>query len=255
MKFKRICYIFGLVVLVLPLLARAQQVTVSAAISLKEALTDIAGEYQKKTGDRVQLNFGASGILANQIEAGAPVDLFISAAIEPVEKLSRAKLNEGGPRIVVRNRLVLIVPPGSSDIKSWDDLPGARRVSIGDPKVVPAGRYAAEVLRKKKLLKKLEGKLVYGANVRQVLAYVERGEVEAGLVYSTDAEQAGKKVSVIATAETNTHEPIEYPALIVKNGNRAAARKFLDFLFLDSSQKIFARFGFETDPMNKGKGA
>jgi molybdate transport system substrate-binding protein len=232
--------------------ALAQNLTVSAAISLKDAMNAEAKEYQKQGGDAVRLNFGASGDLANQIIAGAPVDLFISAGKEQIEQLQRAKVVEGKPVVIVKNEVVLIAPTGS-EIHSWQQLGGkglkgeksVKRIAIGDPKSVPAGQYATEVFAHLGLTDQVGGKIIYASNVRQVLAYVERGEVDAGVVYATDAKQAGAKVRVVAVAPAGSHEAIEYPVVMIRGGHGEKARKFLGFLKSEMGQKMLTRYGFE----------
>jgi molybdate transport system substrate-binding protein len=202
-------------------------------------------EYQKHGGDTIRLNFGASGDLANQIIAGAPVDLFISAGSEQIAQLSRANRIDRNASVLACNELVLVVPADVSDgPTSWQDLIHYKRIAIGDPKSVPAGKYATEVFAHMKLSEQLSGKIIYGSNVRQVLAYVERGEVDAGVVYSTDARQAGSHVHVAAVAPDGSHEPIQYPAVIVRDGNKPAAEKFLGFLFTPTGQEILLHYGF-----------
>ena len=222
----------------------AREVTVAAAISLKEALTACATEFEKESKTRVNFSFGGSGELAAQIEQGAPIDLFISAAQDQIDQLDRAKVIDGSKRVVVaRNRMVLIVPAGSNEISGFADLRNARRIAIGQPKTVPAGKYASQVLERVDSIDR--ERLVYGTNVRQVLDYVERGEVSAGLVYQTDAMIAGDKVRVVAMADQSWHEPIVYPAVIVPGGRSpAAAEAFLRFLRSDAGQKILERNGF-----------
>lgn len=238
-------WILAILFCCLPALVLGQDVTVSAAISLKETIGQVADQYQKEAGKMVRLNFGASGDLANQIVAGAPVDLFISAGREQIGQLQRAKLVDGKPVVIARNQLVLIAPMDSHEPREWNDLPGLTHICVGDPKSVPAGKYAMQVLDHFALAPKLAGKLIYAANVRQVLAYVERGEVDAGLVYSTDAKQGGIKVRIVATAPENSHEPIEYPAVKIVGGHPKAAEAFLKFLTAPDAQKILQRYGFE----------
>jgi molybdate transport system substrate-binding protein len=224
--------------------AQGQTITVSAAISLKDAITVVVEQYQKQTGEAVRLNYGASGDLANQIIAGAPVDLFISAGKAQIKQLEDAKLVDGTPTVLMHNELVLIVPSDQASPQSWKDLANAKRIAIGDPKSVPAGQYAAEVFRHLGLSEQVKDKLVYGANVRQVLTYVERGEVDAGVVYATDARQAGAKVRVATVAPQGSHELIEYLAVLLRSGDSRGAEAFLKYLTSDPGQQIFIRFGF-----------
>jgi molybdate transport system substrate-binding protein len=226
----------------------AGQVTVSAAISLKESLTEIAGLYQGDTGTSADLNFGASGTLAAQIQHGAPVDLFISASNKEANDLAGLGLvDPASKRVIVRNELVLIVPKDfPNPPASLNDLVQDRfhHVAIGEPKVVPAGKYAMETLKSLGLDEKLAAKLIMGENVRQVLSYVVRAEAEAGLVYATDAKEAGDQVKVALTVDDATHEPIVYPAVIVKSGNHDEAEKFMDYLRGDKARAVFAKHGF-----------
>jgi molybdate transport system substrate-binding protein len=224
------------------------QVNVSAAISLKEALTDIASLYQADTSNHADLNFGASGTLAAQIKQGAPVDLFISAGNKEVNALVAAKLVDPATRqVVAGNRLVLIVPRDFANPPAkFEDLLSDRfrHIAIGEPKVVPAGQYAMQTLKSAGLDEKLSSKLIMAENVRQVLLYVMRGEAEAGLVYATDAAAAGDAVRVAIQADDSAHDPIVYPAVIVQSGHYSAARQFLKYLDSDKACHIFLAHGF-----------
>lgn len=238
-----------LVVLGLAASAHAETIRVGAAVSLKEALGEIAKTYESDTGDSVTFVFGSSGQILQQIKSGAPIDAFVSAANKQVDELiATGQLDAATRRDVAGNTLVLIVPAdGPAGIASFDDLakPGVGRFAIGEPKTVPAGQYAEQALTFLKLLGPLKSKLVYGANVRQVLSYVERGEVAAGLVYATDAKEAAGKVRVVATVDAAAHDPIVYPAAVVKKSDRAvAARKFLDHLGSEKARAVLAAKGF-----------
>jgi len=228
--------------------ALAESITISAAISLKESIVQVGKAFEKRTGQAVQFNFGASGPLAAQIESGAPVDGFISAANLQVDQLVRkGKADASTRRLVVQNEIVLIVPAASrTQMGGFADLghpPG--KIAIGQPKSVPAGQYAMQTLEKLGLSSALADKIVYGANVRQVLDYVVRNEVDAGIVYSTDAKQVGDTVRVIASADPSTHEPIEYPGIVISGAaHPAEAKKFLDFLADDEARAIFTAAGF-----------
>ncbi|MBC8105968.1 MAG: molybdate ABC transporter substrate-binding protein [Anaerolineae bacterium] len=227
--------------------ARAQEVTVAAAISLKESLTQCAAEFEKDSKTHIRFSFGGSGELATQIEQGAPIDLFISAAQDQIDQLAKAKVVEPSSHVIVaRNRLVLIVPAlAKNPPAGFDELQdGSKvtRIAIGNPKTVPAGKYASQVISRLKQMNKQ--RLIYAMNVRQVLDYVERGEVSAGIVYQTDA-LANTKVKVVATADESLHDPIVYPAVVIKNGaNATAAGEFLKFLQSERAQKIFEGNGF-----------
>ena len=228
--------------------ARAETVTVSAAISLKESMEQIGRAYEATTGDVVRFNFDASGRLAQQVRQGAPVDAFVSAADREVDALAKDKLVDVGTRrTVAGNALVLVVPAdGKGGPTSLADLARTTgKVAVGDPRSVPAGLYAEQTLTNLKLTDAVRPRLVLGQNVRQVLTYVRRGEVEAGLVYATDAKSAGDAVRVVATADADTHDAIEYPAVVVTNSaHAAAAKRFLDHLATPAARAVLQKQGF-----------
>jgi molybdate transport system substrate-binding protein len=232
--------------------ARADEpARVACAISLKEAVTEVAEAYKGEGKGGVEFTFGSSGQLQAQIEYGAPLDAFISAAHKQVDELVSSKRIDGdSKRVIAGNELVLIVPAGAKSPPSgFVDLKDARfkRVAVGEPKTVPAGQYAMQVIRSAGLEERLKGRLVHGANVRQVLDYVERGEVDAGVVYATDAKESGERVRVVARAEGKTHDPIEYPAGVVRDSRRRkAAEQFLDYLSTEKARAMMAKRGFTT---------
>lgn len=240
--------LFSLVLLV-PM-ARAEQLTVCAAVSLKEAMEEVGKTYHKEAGVEVKFVFGASGTLEAQIRNGAPADAFISAADQQVKNLIDRKLaDESSRRVIARNSLVVIVPADRNDVpKDLDALKNQsfKKIAIGDPKIVPAGQYASQALKSAKIDKMIADKIMYGASVRQVLAYVERGEVDAGLVYATDARQARDKVKIAFTIDPSLHDPIEYPAVLLKDAPQPeAARKFIEFLSSEKAQSILKAKGFK----------
>lgn len=223
--------------------------TVSAAISLKDALDEAKQLYTKEHPSvMIAANYGASGTLQLQIEQGAPVDIFISAAPKQMDALEAKALLLGGTRVdMLRNELVLIVPKDSSlGMASFEDLKRAnvKQVALGEPTTVPAGQYAKEVLTLLGIYDAVNSKAILAKDVRQVLTYVETGNVDAGIVYATDA-QSSSKVKVVATAPPNSHSPIVYPAAVIKDSkNPAAARAFLNFLSAPRGQAIFQKYGF-----------
>ncbi|HKV04710.1 MAG TPA: molybdate ABC transporter substrate-binding protein [Candidatus Acidoferrales bacterium] len=223
--------------------------TVSAAISLKDALDEAKRLY---IADRpkvsVAINYGASGTLQLQIEQGAPVDVFLSAAPKQMDALDKkGLLLEGTRRDFLRNGVVLIVPKNAAlNVSSFQDLtqPNVSRVALGEPTTVPAGQYAMEVLTSLGIYKAVSSKAILAKDVRQVLTYVETGNVDAGFVYSTDALSSAK-VRVVAQAPGNSHAPVIYPAAVVKaTKNASAARAFLDFLSGPRGRAIFQKYGF-----------
>lgn len=229
--------------------SRGQELTVSAAASLAGVLTDLARRYEgEKGGVPVKFNLGSSGALARQIAAGAPVDLFISADPIYVDDLVARGLLLPGVDLA-GNELVLVVPAGSGRVRGFKDLAGAgvKRLAMGIPEVVPAGRYGQEVLQHLGLWEQVRTKLVPAKDVRQVLTYVAGGEVDAGLVYATDAA-ANAAVKVVAAAPPGSHKPIVYRAAVVKESPRQTeAARFLDFLGSEEAKAVWRRYGFTAD--------
>ncbi|MGI8786420.1 MAG: molybdate ABC transporter substrate-binding protein [Pyrinomonadaceae bacterium] len=226
-----------------------ENLTVSAAISLKDAFNEIGNSYKSKTNRKIDFNFGASGVLQQQIETGAPVDVFASAGERQMDELAKLDLIDAATRRdFARNALVLIVPQDSkSSVNSFSDLmkTEVRKIAAGNPKTVPAGQYAEESLTKMNLQNAVRSKLILAENVRQVLDYVARGEVDAGIVYATDALTAKENVRVIATADENSHAPILYPLAIIKNSRqKQAAQNFADFINGREGQAILRKYGF-----------
>jgi molybdate transport system substrate-binding protein len=224
--------------------------TVSAAISLKDVLTKLAPDFEKRNAPlKILFNFAASGPLRAQIESGAPVDVFISASVGDVDKLSQQKKIVESSRVnLVANHLVLIVnkkqPPVLSDISGLKN-DSIRRIAIGNPATVPAGQYAKDALNHYKLYDQVASKLIFGENVRQVLDYVARGEVDCGFVYATDA-LIEKAVTVVQDIPDNTHKPILYPAVVINTSQDAPlAGQFIKFLQEPGSTRVFKEYGFE----------
>jgi molybdate transport system substrate-binding protein len=228
---------------------RAETLRVGAAISLKDALGEIAQRYEAASGDKIELSYGSSGQIAAQIRGGAELDLVISAAAKQIDELEKEKLVDANSRkVVAGNTLVLIVPADAKAApRSFAALGEASvtRIAVAEPKTVPAGAYADQVFKALKISDAVFDKLVYGTNVRQVLSYVERGEVSAGVVYATDARQSGDKVKVVATADETAHEPIVYPAAIVSvSRKREAAARFLAYLGDAAAREVLRNKGF-----------
>lgn len=228
--------------------ATSADVVVSAAVSLKDALDEIARLFQSQHPDaKVRFNLGGSGTLQRQIEQGAPVDIFISASPEEMDALaSKGLLQAGTRRNLLENRVVLIVPSGQSLVASFQDLakPAVKQIAIGEPQTVPAGMYAQQVLTHLGLYDRLKPKLILAKDVRQVLTYVASGNVDAGVVYATDAK-ISDKVKVVATAPEGSHSPVIYPLAILKGAPDAAgAKEFEAFLLGAQARQVFAKYGF-----------
>lgn len=238
--------LLALALAALPLLAAAQQLTVSAAASLTDAFKEIGPRFEAaRPGVSLRFNFAASGVLLQQIAQGAPVDVFASADQETMDRAAEQRLVAADTRRdFASNSLVLVTPPGGA-VKSPRDLALAdvKRIAVGKPASVPVGRYTQQALENAQLWAGLSPKLVFADNVRQVLDYVARGEVEAGFVYRTDAELAQDKLRIAMTV--GGHAPITYPVAVVADGRQAAlARDFVAFLGGVQAQAILARYGF-----------
>jgi molybdate transport system substrate-binding protein len=226
-----------------------KEITVSAAISLKDVLDQIAQLYRGETPDTVvHFNLGASGTLQRQIEEGAPVDVFISASEDQMNSLeSKELLLPGTRRDLLRNTVVLIVPKGKTRIARFQDLtrPDVKHIAIDEPKTVPAGKYAQEALTHFHLYEQLKPKFVLASDVRQVLTYVSTGNVDAGIVYATDA-QTSPEVSIVTTAPEDSHSAVIYPVAILKSSKESGeAKRFLDFLAGEKAQRVFEKYGFK----------
>ncbi|BAY13732.1 molybdenum ABC transporter, periplasmic binding protein [Calothrix sp. NIES-2098] len=221
---------------------------VSAAASLKDALEEIKLLYQQSQPNvNISYNFGASGALQQQIEQGAPADIFVSAGKKQVDALEQKGLLLAGTRtILAKNRLVLVVPKSSVGVTSFYNLKDSKikKIAIGEPRSVPAGQYGEQVLQKLKLLPQVKSKLVYANNVRQVLAAVESGNADAGLVYITDAK-ISDKVKVVVAADEKYHSAIVYPLAVLKGSkNAAAAKDFAQYLTSTQAKGVLQKFGF-----------
>jgi molybdate transport system substrate-binding protein len=233
-------------------------ITVSAAISLTDALTAIAGEYANAGRGTVRFNFGASNVLARQIVSGAPVDLFVSADDAQMDVVARAGLVAEGSRVnLLSNQLAFVVPSDRPrTFTSARDLtdPSFKRIAIGDPAAVPAGVYAKQYLEKEGLWTALEPRIVPTGSVRAALTAVESGAADAAIVYRTDARVALRAaVAWVVPVRSGPH--IVYPAALIRTSqNTAEAHRFLDFLQGIVSARIFERAGFTVVPRPPGVG-
>jgi molybdate transport system substrate-binding protein len=231
--------------------AAAQDLTVFAAASLQNAFEEIGSLYQGRTGLAVKFSFAASSALARQIEQGAPAAVYASADEQWMDYLQQRRLIVAETRkSLLGNRLVLVVPAGNEvdvDLKPNFDfarLLGADgRWATGDPASVPVGRYAQEALAKLGVWDFAQTRLVRAENVRVALAFVERAEAAAGVVYETDAALS-KKVRVAGVFPAASHAPISYPVAAIARNDSPAARAFLRFLESAEARAVFRRFGF-----------
>jgi molybdate transport system substrate-binding protein len=239
------------VLLVSPSGALAQELTFSVAISMKDAVETLGRRFSETSpGVHLRYNFGSSGDLQKQIEAGAPVDLFISAAQRQMDELEKQGLIVPATRrVFARNVLVAIKPADSAlDLARPADLLDARvsRIAIGNPKTVPVGQYTEESLRALGLWERLQPKLVLAENVRQALDYVARGEVEAGFVYTTDAAVRSSRVKEAFRPPEDSYRPVIYPVAVVKDSkHRTLAEAFIERLTGRDGQAVLTRLGFQ----------
>ncbi|MGC2424639.1 MAG: molybdate ABC transporter substrate-binding protein [Nitrospirota bacterium] len=229
--------------------AMAADLTVSAAISLTESFKDIKTAFEKENpGTNVTFNFGASGTLLQQIKNGAPVDVFASADEQTMDKADKGDVIAKGTRKdFASNALVLIVPAGrETKVSSVKDLgsPGVQRIAVGNPEFVPVGHYTKKALLSYGLWDMLSSKFIYAENVRQVLDYVARGEVDAGFVYITDAATAKDKVKV--SGEVGKTGRMSDPIAVVNNSkDKKDAVRFVDYVTGEKGREILSKHGFK----------
>jgi molybdate transport system substrate-binding protein len=245
--------VLGLVAAIPP--ASAQDVTLSVAISMKEAIEELGRAFAgRRAGIQLRYNFGSSGELQKQIEAGAPIDLFVSAAQRQMDELEHRGLIVGDSRRAFARNVLTVIKPADSpvDLSKPLDLLAARvgRIAIGNPRTVPVGQYAEESLRALGLWDRLQPKLVLAENVRQALEYVGRDEVDAGFVYTTDAAARRDRVREAFRPGEDTYRPIVYPVAIVAGAKQPAlARAFIEHLVSAEGRAVLARLGFQPPPL------
>lgn len=221
-------------------------ITVAAAASLSDAMKELNSLYKQEHPDtEITLNLASSGVLANQIKQGAPIDVYFSASEYYFDDIKKEDLLEIETNLL-RNKLVLIKSQ-SSKLSSFDQLDESHegRLAIGTPETVPAGAYAKEALQYANKWDKLEDQLIFSKDVRQVLTYVETGNADAGIVYETDYRSSGK-VILVEDVPTQSYSPIIYPAGIVKGANEESSDYFT-FLQSDEALAIFESYGFQSD--------
>jgi molybdate transport system substrate-binding protein len=247
-------FLLVLCLLLAPLAARAQDLTVFAAASLTDAMKDIAQLWSKDGHPPLHMSFGSSSTLARQIEQGAPANLFASADEKWMDYLAEKNLIAADTRKdLLGNDLVLVVP--SSEPRHLDIGPGFDlisllgpngRLAVGDPAHVPVGIYAQQALTKLNLWTAVEPHLARTDDVRSGLLLVEREEAPAGIVYATDAA-ISKGVMVAGTFPPNSHDPVSYPFAVTKAGDTPEARALLAFLSGPQARTVFVQRGFKVE--------
>jgi molybdate transport system substrate-binding protein len=243
-----------LCVLLMPLAARAQGLTVFAAASLTDAMKDISQQWTQAGHQPLQVSFASSSTLAQQIAQGAPVNVFASADEKWMDYLAQKNLIVADTRKdLLGNDLVLVVPADKPlhvtigpDFDLLKLLGPNGRLAVGDPAHVPAGIYAQQALKKLGWWDAVSPRLASAEDVRAALLLVERGEVPAGIVYSTDAA-ASKAVMVASTFPANSHDPVAYPFAVVKAGDTPDARALLAFLSGPQGRAVFVQRGFKVE--------
>lgn len=225
------------------------ELTISAAASLQDAMEEIKTMFASEQSNiSLAFNYGASGALQQQIQEGAPVDLFFSAAQDKYDALVEAGLIDAAEgKTYLGNELVLIAPVDSAvenvDFTYMVD-DAVKQISIGTPESVPAGKYAKQVMEGLNIYNKVENKLVFAKDVRSVLNYVDTKSVDLGVVYKTDAITS-ENVKILASAPTDLHDKIVYPMGIIKaTKNKEAAMKFYEYLQTEAAQEVFVKYGF-----------
>jgi molybdate transport system substrate-binding protein len=247
-------FLLALCLLLAPLAARAQELTVFAAASLTDAMKDVSAQWAKDGHQPLRLSFGASSTLARQIEQGAPVNLFASADEKWMDYLADKKLIVADTRKdLLGNDLVLVVPadkPQHVTIGPGFDLLGLLgpngRIATGDPAHVPVGLYAEQALKKLGMWDAVQPRLARTDDVRAALLLVERGEAPAGIVYATDAP-VSKGVMVAGVFPANSHDPVSYPFAVIKAGDTPVARALMTFLAGPDARAIFDKRGFKVE--------
>jgi molybdate transport system substrate-binding protein len=256
LSFAALLFLFVLISTLASVCMRAAEVRVFAAASLTDSMKEIAAGYEQGSGDKVVFNFGASSMLARQIEEGAPADIFFSADEGKMDALeAKGLIDQGTRRNRLSNSLVIVVAAeNGAAIHSPGDLASEtiKRVALGDPRAVPIGIYAKEYLQKLKLWDAIKSKVVATENVRAALAAVEAGNADAGIVYKTDAA-ISKKVKIAFEVPLEQGPRIRYPMAMVKDAKGSeAAKKFFGYLDSDEAAKLFKKYGFIVIEPQKG---
>jgi molybdate transport system substrate-binding protein len=252
--FARLFAVLGLLSAVVgaaPPATAADNLTIFAAASLRNALDDADAAFTKATGVKVTASYAASSTLAKQIEQSAPADAFISADIKWMDYLAERKLIKPDTRInLLGNKLVLIAPKNANIAKvaigkGFDlaGLAGDGRIAVADVRAVPAGLYAKAALQTLGAWKAAEPKLAMGENVRATLAFVARGETPLGIVYETDAK-IEPKVKIVGTFPDGSYPAVTYPMAATADTKKPDVARYLAFLRSAAAKAIFEKYGF-----------
>jgi molybdate transport system substrate-binding protein len=230
-----------------------RELMVSAAASLTAVFTEIGAAFDEENDAQTVFNFAPAGTLQKQIEAGAPVDVFASAAMKQMDALLEGGLvDEASVKVFAGNEMVIIVPADSNlGISSFEDLAKAdvKKVTTGDPAVSPYGVAAEEILTRLGLFDQVKPKEIYPANIQAAVEYVAKGEVDAGIIFATEARAGGDRVRIAVTSDPSWHGAIVYPIAVVgASKNKALAQAFVDFVAGPEGQAILLNYGFLAAP-------
>ena len=236
-----------------PTAGGSKELTVSAASSLKAAFTEIGQAFDAANGSATTFNFDASGTLQKQIEGGAPVDVFASAALKQVKALQEKNLVDGDSvKEFAGNEIVLVAPADSTlGLTSFQDLARAdvKKITYGDPKVAPHGVAAEEILTKLGLFDQVKPKVIYATNVSQALEYVSTGEVDAAIIFGTEAKAGGDKIEVVATADPSWYSKVAYPIAVVSASKaKTLGKAFIEYVTGPEGQAVLQKYGFLPAP-------
>jgi molybdate transport system substrate-binding protein len=231
--------------------AQGPEVRVAAAADLKFAMSDLAGQYDKHTGNKIDVTYGSSGNFFSQIQNGAPFDVFFSADIDYPRKLEAAGLTDPGTLCEYAVGRIVIWAPADSEIdvakQGWNALLDAsvQKIAIANPEHAPYGRAAVAAMKKAGIYERVAAKLVYGENISQAAQFAQSGNAQAGIVALSLAVSPAMKDGQRWEIPAEMHEPIEQGAVLLKSArNKRAARDFLDFVKSDAGRATLAKYGF-----------
>ncbi|MGP4077817.1 molybdate ABC transporter substrate-binding protein [Halobacillus sp. K22] len=227
-----------------------KSLTISAAASLTDAIKELIDTYESSHNTSIQLNLASSGKLARQIEQGAPVDLYLSANQKWMDQLeAEEQIESDSRRNFTSNHLVIIGPKNKDELNSLEalaTLPPESQIAVGEPESVPAGSYTKQALKKIQIWEALKEQLVFASDVRQVLTYVESGNVSYGIVYGSDAK-ISDQVHVLTEIDPALHKPIVYPGAVLSDSeHKQEATDFLRFLETKEAKDIMKKYGFQS---------
>jgi molybdate transport system substrate-binding protein len=231
--------------------ASAQEIRVAAAADLQFAMQDVAAQFEKRTGTKVNVTYGSSGNFFSQIQNGAPFDLFFSADIDYPRKLEAAGLAEPGTLYKYAVGRIVIWTPADSKVDvtrdGWKSLldPSVQKISIANPEHAPYGRAAVAAMQKAGIYEQVKAKLVYGENISQAAQFVQSGNAQAGIVAMSLAVSPGMKEGKRWEIPADLHPPIEQGAIVLTSAkNKEPARAFLEFVKGEAGRATLARYGF-----------